>query len=51
MLYDPTSGLTVEGQVLREARKVLGLSNDACPLCEDPDSFGDPCEVCWTGLS
>ncbi len=33
-------------QALFLDREEAGLSNDTCPICEDEDSFGEPCENC-----
>ena len=38
--------LTEEGQRLYRRREALGLSNELCPLCEDEESFGEPCQAC-----
>lgn len=40
------ASLTPEGQRLFLYREKLGLSNDLCPLCEDEESCGEPCEAC-----
>lgn len=40
------AALTPEGQRLFLDREEAGLSNDLCPLCEDEDSFGEPCDSC-----
>ena len=38
--------LTELGQALWLQRELDGTGNTQCPICEDEESFGSPCDEC-----